>query len=51
MTPVTSAANRNMSDFRESLITPYQTILFSRADITINQKSVIAVSSKEPLLN
>jgi hypothetical protein len=50
MTPVTSAANNNMSDFPESIITSDQTIMFSHISITINQKHFIAksFSSKAP---
>jgi hypothetical protein len=47
MTPVTSAANNNMSDFQESIIT---TDLISHTAITINQKHFVAklLASKAP---
>jgi hypothetical protein len=50
MTPVTSAANNNMSDFQESVITIDLTILISHTAITINQKHFVAksFSSKAP---
>jgi hypothetical protein len=50
MTPVTSAANNNMSDFQESIITTDLTILVSHTAITINQKHFVAklFASKAP---